>query len=93
MWEVLDGCDKPAAVDLVSDRATAIELALRSAQPGDQIVLAGWGTQTWMNNVTKKAQTDRAVAEACLFDLVKEPKRPEMKVAEAKPFRVHRYDG
>ncbi len=42
MWEVLDGCDKPAAVDLVSDRATAIELALRSAQPGDQIVLAGW---------------------------------------------------
>ena len=33
MWEVLDGCERPAAIQLVPNRAAAIELALRSAQP------------------------------------------------------------
>ncbi len=93
MWEVLDGCDQPAAVDLVPDRATAIELALRSARPGDQILLAGWGSHSWMNNVKKQSQTDRALAESLLFAMVNEPKEVKPAAAEVNRFRVHRYDG
>jgi UDP-N-acetylmuramoyl-L-alanyl-D-glutamate--2,6-diaminopimelate ligase len=68
MWEVIDGCDKPSAVDLVPDRAAAIELALRSAEPGDQILLAGWGSDRWTNARDKKSCCDQEEAERTLRD-------------------------
>ena len=72
MWEVLDGCDQPAAVNLVPDRAAAIELAMRSAEPGDQILLAGWGIDRWTNGRNKQACNDKEIAESFLYALAKE---------------------
>ncbi|MDZ4852937.1 MAG: Mur ligase family protein [Pirellulaceae bacterium] len=71
MWEVLDGCDHPAAVNLVPDRSAAIELAIRSAEPGDQILLAGWGNDRWTNACHKQTCSDKEQAEICLHALNK----------------------
>lgn len=69
MWDVLDGCDNPAAVNLVPDRAAAIELALRSAEAGDQVLLAGWGVNRWTNARVKQTCSDKDQAEICLYDM------------------------
>ena len=72
MWEVIDGCSNPAAIHVVPDRATAIELALRSAQPGEQILLAGWGVQNWTNGREKSVCNDVKLAESILYAMNKE---------------------
>ncbi len=92
MWEVLDGCDRPAAVDLVPDRTTAIELALRSAEPGDQVLFAGWGSSPWTNNRDKRSFTDKELAEACLYRMVDEPKQPRSAAVALEGLRIHRHD-
>lgn len=74
MWEVIDGCDHPASVQIVPNRAAAIELALRSAQPGEQVLLAGWGAGSWTNSNDKQVFTDIKVAESVLYKLVNEEK-------------------
>jgi UDP-N-acetylmuramoyl-L-alanyl-D-glutamate--2,6-diaminopimelate ligase len=92
MWEVLDGCDRPAAVDLVPDRATAIELAIRSAEPGDQILLAGWGSNGWTNNRDKHSFTDKDLAEKCLYKLVNETEEARPAAVAVEGLRIHRND-
>jgi len=72
MWEVIDGCDNPAAIHVVPDRAAAIELAIRSAQPGEQILLAGWGVQNWTNGREKSVCNDVKLAESILYAMNKE---------------------
>ena len=69
IWTVLDGCSPPAAVQIVPNRETAIEFALRSARPGDQIMLAGWGSVRWTNNQTRESKSDLDVVEALLAKL------------------------
>lgn len=66
IWQVLDGCSDPAAVQIVPNREIAIELAMRSARPGDQILLAGWGCTRWLNNQTKSPCSDLDVVDAVL---------------------------
>lgn len=92
MWEVLDGCDHPAAVDLVPDRKAAIELALRSAQPGDQILLAGWGTLSWTNNRERAMFNDKDVAEKLLYSLSKETMFQNTNAVAMKPPRLLQSD-
>lgn len=66
MWEVLDGCERPAAIQLVPNRAAAIELALRSASPGEQVLLAGWGADKWTSGNDRTPRCDWDVAEQVL---------------------------
>lgn len=58
MWEVLDGFENPAAVQLIPNRAIAIELAIRSARSGDQLLLAGWGANSWTSGQSNQVQSD-----------------------------------
>jgi UDP-N-acetylmuramoyl-L-alanyl-D-glutamate--2,6-diaminopimelate ligase len=88
IWQVLDGCSDPAAIQIVPNRETAIELAIRSARAGDQILLAGWGTNVWMNQQTKSPKSDLDVAEAILKQCESanapaaplEPARPSLRI-------------
>ena len=70
MWEVLDGCDNPSSIHLVPDRAVAIELAMRSSEPGDQVLLAGWGSDRWTNARNKQPCNDKDQAESCLYQMM-----------------------
>lgn len=72
MWEVLDGCERPTAIDLVPNRAVAIEIALRAVGQGDQVLLAGWGANGWTAGEDRSVQTDAEVAEAILERLDRE---------------------
>ncbi len=86
LWQVLDGCDRPAAIEIVPNRETAIELAIRSAGAGDQILLAGWGTNGWTNNQTDEVKTDHDVAEAVLAALNNEPDpAPKQAAVDSRP--------
>jgi UDP-N-acetylmuramoyl-L-alanyl-D-glutamate--2,6-diaminopimelate ligase len=69
VWQLLDGCDNPAAIQIVPNREAAIELAIRSARTGDQVLLAGWGANIWTNCQTKNVKTDLEVAAAILATL------------------------
>jgi UDP-N-acetylmuramoyl-L-alanyl-D-glutamate--2,6-diaminopimelate ligase len=73
MWQVLDGCENPSAIQIVPNRETAIELALRSCRPGDHVLLAGLGAQRWTNSQTKNVQTDLECASMVLASLAAEP--------------------
>jgi UDP-N-acetylmuramoyl-L-alanyl-D-glutamate--2,6-diaminopimelate ligase len=74
MWEVLDGCERPAAIHVVPNRATGIELAIRSARPGEQILLAGWGANSWTAGEDRTVRTDVTFSQTMLRELpVAEP--------------------
>jgi UDP-N-acetylmuramoyl-L-alanyl-D-glutamate--2,6-diaminopimelate ligase len=45
--DLLDGFCSPGRVDVVPDRARAIEAALSDARPGDAVLIAGKGRQTF----------------------------------------------
>ena len=62
LWQVLDGCEYPASVQIVPNRETAIELAIRTAEIGDQVLLAGWGANRWTNNQTAVLKNDMECA-------------------------------
>jgi UDP-N-acetylmuramoyl-L-alanyl-D-glutamate--2,6-diaminopimelate ligase len=62
MWEVLDGCERPAAIQLVPNRTVAIELALRAARHGEQVLLAGWGSNSWTAGEDRQVRRDEAWA-------------------------------
>jgi UDP-N-acetylmuramoyl-L-alanyl-D-glutamate--2,6-diaminopimelate ligase len=66
MWEVIDGCEYPAAIHVVPNRATAIELAIRSAREGEQVLLAGWGTNSWTSGENRTVRNDASFAEQTL---------------------------
>ncbi len=62
MWEVLDGCERPAAVQLIPNRCTAIDLALRSSPSRQTILLAGWGTNGWTSGNDRTVCSDASIA-------------------------------
>lgn len=66
LWHVLDGCDAPASIEVVPNRETAIELAIRASKPTDQILLAGWGSGRWTTNRCEESKSDIDVAERVL---------------------------
>ena len=69
LWQVLDGCEYPASVQIVPNRETAIELAIRSAETGDQVLLAGWGANRWTNNQTRALKNDMECAAAMIASM------------------------
>jgi UDP-N-acetylmuramoyl-L-alanyl-D-glutamate--2,6-diaminopimelate ligase len=73
MWQVLDGCEYPASIQIVPNRETAIELAIRSAESGEQILLAGWGANRWTNDQTKDAKNDMECAASLLARMPSKP--------------------
>ncbi|MFM8573050.1 MAG: Mur ligase family protein [Pirellula sp.] len=72
VWQVLDGCEYPAAVQVVPNRRAAIELAIRSSRPGEAILLAGWGADRWTNDQTKESRCDLDVATELLREFANE---------------------
>lgn len=62
VWQVLDGCEYPANIQIVPNRKSAIELALRQANSGDAVLLCGWGNGAWTNDHTNKPMNDYDVA-------------------------------
>ena len=73
MWQVLDGCEYPAAIQIVPNREMAIELAIRSAGAGEQILLAGWGANRWTNDQTKVIKNDMECAAVMLASMPAKP--------------------
>jgi UDP-N-acetylmuramoyl-L-alanyl-D-glutamate--2,6-diaminopimelate ligase len=56
-----------AAFERIADRRAAIEAALRAARPGDTVVLAGKGHETYqVVGTTKHPFDEREVVAACL---------------------------
>lgn len=73
VWQVLDGCERPAAVQIVPNRLAAIELAIRSSRPGEAILLAGWGAGRWTNDQGNEGRCDLDVATHLLREFANEP--------------------
>lgn len=73
VWQVLDGCEYPSAIQIVPNRETAIELAIRSAGLGEQVLLAGWGANQWTNNQTKNLKNDMECAVSMLASMPSKP--------------------
>jgi UDP-N-acetylmuramoyl-L-alanyl-D-glutamate--2,6-diaminopimelate ligase len=73
MWQVLDGCEYPASIQIVPNREMAIELAIRSASAGEQILLAGWGANRWTNDQTKDLKNDMECAAVMLARMPSKP--------------------
>jgi len=72
IWQVLDGCERPAAIQIVPNRRSAIELAIRSSRPGDAILMAGWGANRWTNDQTRESLCDLDVASELLREFINE---------------------
>ena len=89
IWQVLDGCERPAAVQIVPNRKAAIDMAIRSSRPGDAILLAGWGAHRWTNDQSPEPVTDLDVATEMLYAFSHE-NTPAVEVAEQPPLRVFR---
>ncbi len=73
IWQVLDGCEYPAAIQIVPNRQQAIELALRSAQPGETVLLTGWGESAWTNDRSRMPSTDLDIATSMAAELANTP--------------------
>lgn len=89
MWQVLDGCERPGSIQVVPNRRAAIDLAIRSARPGEAILLAGWGADRWTTEKSPKPLTDMEAAAELLNEFVNEPTAPvvEMPIPSLKIFR------
>jgi UDP-N-acetylmuramoyl-L-alanyl-D-glutamate--2,6-diaminopimelate ligase len=87
VWQVLDGCDAPAAIQIVPNRETAIELAIRSARPGEQVLLAGWGADSWTSDRNKAPRNDFELAKSILANVATAPAQ-ETEVASAASLRI-----
>lgn len=90
IWQVLDGCSQPAAIQIIPNRETAIELAMRSARPGDEILLTGWGVNRWTNNQTRQSKSDYEVVEQLVKRMRSERKsqRQPASVAERPALKL-----
>lgn len=87
VWQVLDGCDNPAAIQIVPNREAAIELAIRGSRAGDQVLLAGWGANRWTNCQTKNVRNDLECATTILSSIPNE-RQPSAVVAQAPGLRL-----
>jgi UDP-N-acetylmuramoyl-L-alanyl-D-glutamate--2,6-diaminopimelate ligase len=68
--DILDGYRKPGRAHVIPDRAKAIHWALREANPGDVVLLAGKGERdTQLLSDGPIAFDDRQVARDCLYGL------------------------
>ncbi len=90
LWQVLDGCEYPASVQIVPNRETAIELAIRSAGTGEQVLLAGWGANRWTNNQIKDLKNDMECAAAMLASM---PTKPLESMAVSQSPRLRLFGG
>ncbi len=67
--EVLAGFVNPGTVQVISDRTSAICMALRMAEPGDCVVIAGKGHETCqIIGDQRLPHDDREVARECLYE-------------------------
>lgn len=67
--QILDGCRQPAGVQTIVDRRVAIEWALEQAQPGDCVLIAGKGHETYqLVGERKLSFDDREVARRWLYE-------------------------
>jgi UDP-N-acetylmuramoyl-L-alanyl-D-glutamate--2,6-diaminopimelate ligase len=65
--DILDGYDRPAVGHVMPDRAQAIAWALRQAEPGDNVLIAGKGNEAYQIIGNNRFHfDDRDVALACL---------------------------
>jgi UDP-N-acetylmuramyl tripeptide synthase len=85
IWQVLDGCERPAAIQIVPNRRSAIELAIRSSRPGDAILMAGWGANRWTNDQTRESLCDLDVASELLREFINEPTQQDNARGLPKP--------
>jgi len=83
IWQVLDGCERPAAIQIVPNRRAAIELAIRSSRRGDAVLLAGWGADHWTSHSNKESRCDLDVATDLLREFVNE--EPSHAIASTNP--------
>ena len=90
MWQVLDGCEYPASIQIVPNRQTAIELAIRSAENGEQILLAGWGANRWTNDQSKESKNDMECATNMLESI---PSQSLEQVCSSKSPRLRLFGG
>ncbi len=89
-WQVLDGCQFPAAIQIVPNRETAIELAIRSTGVGEQLLLAGWGANRWTNDQTKELKNDMECATSMIASM---PSKPLERSALANVPRLRLFGG
>jgi UDP-N-acetylmuramoyl-L-alanyl-D-glutamate--2,6-diaminopimelate ligase len=73
VWQVLDGCEYPASIQIVPNRKSAIELALRQAGAGEAVLLCGWGNGSWTNDHATKPMNDYEVAMELATQLASQP--------------------
>lgn len=85
VWQVLDGCEFPASVQIVPNREAAIELAIRSTPRGEQVLLAGWGANRWTVDRKNSPQCDMDVAASILSQLPEQPVAQESYAAIDTP--------
>ena len=85
--DILDGYDRPARGHVMPDRAKAIEWALGQAGPGDTVLIAGKGNETFQIVGNQRLQfDDREVARSWLYDVgaaieYEQTARPVLKIA------------
>ncbi len=66
--DILRGCVEPAGIEVIEDRAEAIEWALSQAEPGDSVLIAGKGHETHqIIGTTSHPFDDREVASRWLY--------------------------
>lgn len=76
--DILTGIDKEKPYRVIPDRAVAIETAIREAQPGDIILLAGKGHERYEINACGKLPFDeRQIAAAAAADAYAPGKRTD----------------
>jgi UDP-N-acetylmuramoyl-L-alanyl-D-glutamate--2,6-diaminopimelate ligase len=67
--DILDGVGDKARVKVLADRAEAIRAALAAAEPGDTVLLAGKGHETYQETGgVRQPFDDRAAAEAFFME-------------------------
>jgi UDP-N-acetylmuramoyl-L-alanyl-D-glutamate--2,6-diaminopimelate ligase len=65
--QILAGMTKPGAATVLRDREAAIRVALNMARPGDVVLIAGKGHETYQEGAGgKRPFDDMAVARAAL---------------------------
>lgn len=68
--DILAGCRNRTRVEVRADRAAAIRWALRQARPGDTVLIAGKGHETYQIIGSEQIDfDDREIARQCLYDL------------------------
>ena len=90
MWQVLDGCERPAGIQIVPNRKAAIDLAIRSSRGGEAILLAGWGANRWTNDLCRTPQADIDVAAELLREFAQEPQNLGSVAIEAPVLKIYR---